>query len=342
MKITQRNIIQIIIGLTLCLNFIITLEKSKHRQNFAIRPNVGDLNTHFQKVVKPFIETPFLPTEVEKLQENKRRQGAHDYSMSSAMLVGPKSATGSEKPTMYSTVINSHTTAIKHEVPQPMGLGVHPAAAGAFAVDAAQTLAMKEKEESNARIANGATSIPVIINANSQHVEGYEVPNFMHKNEKIKESEETENGSEASNQDPAVFLKSNMMKDIGDFTAQFDNTRDKAERIATLIKGKRRLQEEMVNISKGVQVQMKELFQAKEVALKLTQLNNYYTTKIKREQLSTLKLSDVISVKNLLRTKILKEIQGLRTASADYADLDNVNPKDIQIIMKEIRIQLGK
>ena len=98
----------------------------------------------------------------------------------------------------------------------------------------------------------------------------------------------------------------------------------------------------MITISQNVQAQMKELFMAKEVALKLTNLNNYYTTKVKRDQLSSLKLSDVITVKNLLRQKILKEMQGLRTASADYSELDNVNPQDIQIIMKEIRIQLGK
>jgi len=338
MKITQRNIILIIIGLTLCLNFVISLEKSKHKQNFGVRPNVGDLNTHFQKVVKPFIETPFIPIEIEKLQENKRR-GAHDYSMSSAMLVGPKSATGSEKPTMYSTVINSHTTAIKHETPQPRGLGVHPAAAGAFAVDPAQTLAMHEKEIN--QVPSGAYSIPVQMNAATHVGDGFETPNFMHKKErKIQESEGMQTGSESS--DPAVFLQQNMQKDISDFTAQFDNTKDKAERIATMIKGKRRLQDDMVNISKGVQAQMKELFMAKEVALKLTNLNNYYTTKIKRDQLSSLKLSDVITVKNLLRQKILKELQGLRTSSADYAELDNVNPQDIQIIMKEIRIQLGK
>ena len=42
MKITQNNLIQIILGLTLCLNLItmvITLEKSKttkHKQNFAV------------------------------------------------------------------------------------------------------------------------------------------------------------------------------------------------------------------------------------------------------------------------------------------------------------------
>lgn len=74
--------------------------------------------------------------------------------------------------------------------------------------------------------------------------------------------------------------------------------------------------------------------------MKLTNLNNYYTTKIKRDQLSSLKLSDVITVKNLLRNKILKEIQGIRTASSDYAELDKVNPGDIADIMKKIRQEL--
>jgi hypothetical protein len=55
-----------------------------------------------------------------------------------------------------------------------------------------------------------------------------------------------------------------------------------------------------------------------------------------------MKLSDVITIKNLLREKIHKELQGLRTATSDYADLDVVNPLDIQIIMKEIKIQLGQ
>jgi hypothetical protein len=55
-----------------------------------------------------------------------------------------------------------------------------------------------------------------------------------------------------------------------------------------------------------------------------------------------LRLSDVITVKNILRNKILKEMQGLRTASADYPELENVNPQDIQIIMKEIKVQMGQ
>ena len=74
--------------------------------------------------------------------------------------------------------------------------------------------------------------------------------------------------------------------------------------------------------------------------MKLTNLNNYYTTQINRTKLSGLKLSDIITIKTLLRNKILKEIQGIRTASSDYAELDKVNPGDIADIMKKIRQEL--
>lgn len=71
-------------------------------------------------------------------------------------------------------------------------------------------------------------------------------------------------------------------------------------------------------------------------------MNNYYTTKIRRDQLSSLKLSDVITIKNALREKIHKEIQGFRTAPTQYAELDKANPSDIQIILKNIKLALGQ
>ena len=72
----------------------------------------------------------------------------------------------------------------------------------------------------------------------------------------------------------------------------------------------------------------------------MSNLNNYYSTKIKREQLSEMKLADVITIKNALIDKIHKEIQGFRTAPSQYQDLDKVNPLDIEIIMKNIKMQL--
>ncbi len=76
--------------------------------------------------------------------------------------------------------------------------------------------------------------------------------------------------------------------------------------------------------------------------MKLSNLNNYYTTKIKRDHLSALKLSDVITVKNSLISKIHKEIQGFRTSPSQYPEFDNVNPSDFEIIMKNIKLGLGQ
>ena len=116
--------------------------------------------------------------------------------------------------------------------------------------------------------------------------------------------------------------------------------KDKAERITALIQGKKRLEKDALAIQQTIAGRMKELLFAKEVALKLTNLNNYYTTQIKRTKLSGLKLSEVISVKKLLREKIMKEVQGLRTASADYADLDKINKADVELVMKKINFEL--
>ena len=93
---------------------------------------------------------------------------------------------------------------------------------------------MHEKEIN--QVPSGAYSIPVQMNAATHVGDGFETPNFIHKKErKVSESEENQSGMQTGSEssDPAVFLKDNMQKDISDFTAQFDNTKDKAERIAT-------------------------------------------------------------------------------------------------------------
>jgi hypothetical protein len=131
---------------------------------------------------------------------------------------------------MYSTVINKHSTVIRHQVPQPVNIGVHEDTTRAMAVDPAQTLADKIKLNRS-----GAYSIPIKISNGAikdPTLSGYETPNFISKGEKKVEETSEE---QALNVDPAVFLKANMEKDIGQFLAQFDNAKDKAERIKACI-----------------------------------------------------------------------------------------------------------
>jgi len=54
-----------------------------------IGPNIADLNTQYQKTIKPFIEKPFIPTEVDKLQEQQKNNYSN-ISMTNALLVGPR------------------------------------------------------------------------------------------------------------------------------------------------------------------------------------------------------------------------------------------------------------
>lgn len=132
---------------------------------------------------------------------------------------------------MYSTVVSSHATTIRHATPQPTGIQVTGHNAAAFGVDSEQTLAMHQQQA----IPHGAYSIPVQISASADYnKDGYETPSFIHKKEKqINDSVENQgavasfdplNGSSSNplNIDPAEFLKSSMEEDIHEFTAQFD------------------------------------------------------------------------------------------------------------------------
>jgi len=128
---------------------------------------------------------------------------------------------------MYSTVINRHPTVIRHQTPQPVHIGVHEDTTRAMAIDPAQTLADAPKNKGGysipIKITNGAIKDPTLS--------GYETPNFISKGEK--KIQEKVGEESFSNVDPAIFLKKNMEKDIGEFVAKFENSKDKEERTLT-------------------------------------------------------------------------------------------------------------
>merc|ERR1712151_990486 len=88
--------------------------RNRSKQEFKIRPNLSDLNKHFQQNVKPYIEHPFIPTEVESLGE-KKKINYEKISMSNALLVGKRDSRKEiERPIMYSTIVMNHPTVIRH------------------------------------------------------------------------------------------------------------------------------------------------------------------------------------------------------------------------------------
>lgn len=68
---------------------IIKILKSVYYLFKSLGPSIADITNQYQKVIKPFIETPFIPQEVDSLAE-KNKKVYQDVSMTNAILVGPK------------------------------------------------------------------------------------------------------------------------------------------------------------------------------------------------------------------------------------------------------------
>jgi len=85
-----------------------------------------------------------------------------------------------------------------------------------------------------------------------------------------------------------------------------------------------------------------ELLQAKKLAIRLNNLVRKYEKKIvEDEKADSMKLADEITVKELLKDKLHRELQGLRVSSSEYEELNQANPEDIDKIRRKILETIG-
>jgi cobalamin biosynthesis protein CobT len=101
------------------------------------------------------------------------------------------------------------------------------------------------------------------------------------------------------------------------------------------------LAEEGKNLASKVEAEIQELLHAKESALKLQNLLAMYEQRLNKNNLSQLRLSDEVTMKNLLRDKLQREMQGFRTSPSEYKELEAINPDDITTIIRDIKGKLG-
>ena len=77
------------------------------------------------------------------------------------------------------------------------------------------------------------------------------------------------------------------------------------------------------------------------VALNMNSILAKYENKLKKSQMSRLKLSDVIIIKKKLIKKLIKEVQGFRTSSNNYKELLKVSGNDVKRIIRKIKKELN-
>lgn len=87
---------------------------------------------------------------------------------------------------------------------------------------------------------------------------------------------------------------------------------------------------------------MNELLEAKKLAIRINNLVHKYEKKVQDDQSArSLTLADEITLKDLLRDKLHREVQWLRISKMEYRELDQVNPQDIKQISNEVSKKMG-
>ena len=76
-------------------------------------------------------------------------------------------------------------------------------------------------------------------------------------------------------------------------------------------------------------------------ALDLNNVLNKYTIQIKQDNASKLKLTDRIEIKNQLKNKIFREVEGFRNTGKDFTMLRKLDKGDMNRIVNQIKARLG-
>jgi len=67
-----------------------------------------------------------------------------------------------------------------------------------------------------------------------------------------------------------------------------------------------------------------------------------YEERLKKDKVAHLKLADKVEVKNQLKSKLIKEIEGFRTRPNEYAALQVVDKETIKNVVENVMRKLNK
>jgi len=321
-----------LISIACVINSIAALEAMKshlHKsKQFAhLRPNVSDI----KKFVKPEMEGPYVPKEVDSLQQLEKSED--DLLMTNAEIVGNQTTKKGliEKPTMYDTVIRPHATSIR-------SADAFSANAQSISANSAITSLFNQGQEYQ-RLAAGQIAIPVKIEqrgvVSDPTLSGYETPLFLQK----KHTGKGFNIPKAPMLNPS--LVANSAADAKRIKAKLAGAKNNKQRVNALKAEKKRLQSEAKNVAKMIENEVGNLLTSKKIGQKLNSLLNKYTVKIKRDELAKISLVDRVQIKRELKAKLLKEIEGFRTSPTQYPTVGKVSPSDLRKIVGQIKKKLG-
>jgi len=309
---------------------IISVHTNHLKSDQNVHPNVGEITSEYKKMVKPFYQKEFFPQEVDSIRDAPIKAA---YNFQNAEIVGgslQKSSGMNEKPTIYETVITRRGTSVLHPI-QKMGSQRLSNADALYFQDPTSDFPVR-------KIKPGQYAIPVHLETSSRvfseaNQKGYEIPAFKAQDEFQRMA------GRQNNFEDQIFM-TQIKEDANRITSKARKTKGTKNKIKVLKRGQKDLEKDAKRISDGIQKEVANLVGAKQTAIQMNNVFAKYELKLKKSQLSRLKLSDVITIKKKLVKKLAREIQGFRTASANYAELSKVNSSEIKRIVKKKKKKL--
>jgi len=300
---------------------------SSKKGEIKISPNVSDV----KNLVKPFIQGPYKPIEVNSLYEYK---APVNDEMTKAEIIGQQASFSGvvEKPRMYDTIIAPHATGIRHAFDQR---------SKEFSTQEANSMTNNQNEAG--KLIQGQLNIPVRLATHGlvqdPSLANYETPVFLTK----KQDKVAENPlPSAKTPSLSPDLTTTSSEDAGKIQTKLEAAHSLIQQREALKSEKKRLQEDSQKITKQIQEQIASLVKAKSISQSLDNLLNKYTVKMKKAELSKIKLVDRVEIKKQLKEKLLREVEGFRNAGNQFTKIKDVDPADLSKIIKEIEHRLGK
>jgi hypothetical protein len=299
----------------------------KTEQN--IRPNLGDIMKNLEH---PYYEKEYRPTEVQSLASILPKP-SNIYEMTNAEILGDKKRGTDldQKPTLYSTVVTSHATSVIHPS-IPIGLKniiTDSAVADQFAAK---------------RLAPGQMELPTKLVEldyfNDRNFRNLEKPVFLHTGQK------STTDSESLSPLLGVKLGNTVVKaavnDAKKIKERLKNLRaaERTKKLKALQNARSQIVKESKHIKKELLAETNSLLAAKSASLSLSAILKRYQKRLEGDKLAKLKLTDRVEVKNQLKDKLIKEIEGFRTSPAAYKELLKVERGSIDNIVKQIKSKL--
>jgi len=239
-----------------------------------IRPNVNDV----QKLVKPLIQAPYKPIEVENLYQSQQREN-NELDMQNAEILGavasPKGLV--EKPVLYDTVITPHSTSISHANQinsLTQGLNAGPGAQAMFQTE-------------TSKLAQGQVAIPVKIQSHSRVADDYnfETPVFIHKGQSdiTERNEDIIKVPETPMVTPAN-ISTTSAQDTKAIRDRLSHAATYQEKVRALKSEKERIRLQAKDLKSKIHGEVSNLLKAKHVGHKLNSIIEKYSKRLRKEQ----------------------------------------------------------